>query len=207
MFDVPPAVSVAFWAVSALAVLSAVLVVTVKNVFRAALFLALSFAAVASLYFLMSADFIGIVQIIVYVGAVSVLIVFAIMLVRDVREGNRRTGHPVLAAIAAVLVAASLIYVGFETDWTLSEELVNRDAIEGLAGTYVIDPTRPDGSEGTVIAAAAGGPGVQRGVLVESTATLGTLFVRDYLLAFEIIGILLTAALIGALAIVRERRA
>ena len=47
----------------------------------------------------------------------------------------------------------------------------------------------------------------QSGVLADSTGTIGTLLVRDYLLAFQAIGVVLTAALIGALALLRDRRA
>ncbi len=202
-FEVSGLTSVVFWAVAAVAIASAVMVVTVKSVFRAALFLAVSFTAVAFIYFLLSADFIGIVQIVVYVGAVSVLILFAIMLVRNVSEGNKAAGQPVLAALVAALVAGALIYVAFETKWTRAEDMTNPDAIAGMVGRYVELPM--DGAD-VIKESFADASGAKPGVLGDSTGTIGTLLVTDYLLAFEVIGIILTAALIGALAVVRERK-
>lgn len=206
-FEVSGITTVAFWAVSALAVGSAVMVVTVKNVFRAAIFLALSFVGVAGLYFVLSAEFIGIVQILVYVGAVSVLVAFAVMLVRDVSGGNRSIGKPAFALLVAALVGASLIFVGYDTDWRRVEDIGNANAVAGLAGTYVetAAPGLPAG-ERIVSAASADAPGARPGVFADSTATIGTLLIKDFLLAFEIIGVVLTAALIGALALMRERR-
>ncbi len=206
-FEVSGITTVAFWAVSALAIGAAVMVVTVKNVFRASIFLALSFVGVAGLYFVLSAEFIGIVQILVYVGAVSVLVAFAVMLVRDVSGGNRSIGKPALALLVAALVGASLVFVGYDTDWQRIEDIVDADAVAGLAGTYV-ESAAPGLSAGERIVSAAGAdaPGAQAGVFADTTGAIGTLLIKDFLLAFEVIGIVLTAALIGALALMRERR-
>lgn len=86
-------------------------VVLVRNLFHAALWLAATFLGVACIYILLDADFVGMSQIIVYVGAISVLMLFAIMLTEDV-VGARKTALrsawvaalPVVAAVAAVLV-------------------------------------------------------------------------------------------------------
>jgi NADH-quinone oxidoreductase subunit J len=204
-FEVSGITTAAFWAIAALTIGAAALVVTVRNIFRAAIFLALSFAGIAGLYFLLSAEFIGVVQVLVYVGAVSILIVFAIMLVRDVSAGSRSVNRPEIAALVAGLVAAALIFVAYRTGWQRIEDLDNPGARAGLAGTYVEVQTRT----GVAIVAPAGpeDQGAQSGVLADSTGTVGTLLVRDYLLAFETIGVVLTAALIGALALLRDRRA
>jgi NADH-quinone oxidoreductase subunit J len=198
----------AFWAIAALTIGGAVLVVTVRDIFRAAIFLALSFTGIAGLYFLLSAEFIAIVQVLVYVGAVSVLIVFAIMLVRDMSAGSRSVKRPEVAALVAGLVAIALTFVAYRTGWQRVEDLDNPAARAGLAGTYV--EARDESRPGAAMAVAPASPedqGAQSGVLADSTGTIGTLLVRDYLLAFEIIGVVLTAALIGALALLRERRA
>src|ERR687894_2101047 len=73
-----------FWLLAALILFSGLMVVLVKNVIHAALWLIASFAAVAALYFLLEAPFIGIVQVLVYAGAVSILMLFAIMLTRQI---------------------------------------------------------------------------------------------------------------------------
>ena len=76
-----------FWIISFLTVTSSVYVVTSRNVFRAAIALSLTFLLVSFLFFLMNAEFVGVVQILVYVGAVSVLIAFAVMFIKDVADG------------------------------------------------------------------------------------------------------------------------
>lgn len=205
-FEVSGITTAAFWAMAAMTIGAAVLVVTVRNIFRAAIFLALSFGGIAGLYFLLSAEFIGVVQVLVYVGAVSILIVFAIMLVRDVSAGSRSVNRPEIAALVAGLVAAALIFVAYRTGWQRVEDLENPGARAGLAGTYVEVQSRT-GVAMTVAPAEPGDKGAQPGVLADSTGTVGTLLVRDYLLAFEAIGVVLTAALIGALALLRDRRA
>jgi NADH-quinone oxidoreductase subunit J len=203
-FEVSGITSAAFWAVSALAVASALMVVTVRSVFRAALFLALSFTGVAGLYFLLSAEFIGIVQVLVYVGAVSVLIVFAVMLVRDVASASAGIKRPFAAAVVAGLVAAGLIYVAFETSWQDIGEVRNSNATAGLAGAYTLAVA--DAPEGAIRAAHPGAPGARSGVLADSTGAIGPLLIKDFLLAFQVMGVLLTAALIGALAVIRQRQ-
>jgi NADH-quinone oxidoreductase subunit J len=73
---------VIFIILSAVALIGAVGVVTNRNLFRSALFLVLSFIGVAGFYVLLEAEFLAMVQILVYVGAISILIIFAVMLSR-----------------------------------------------------------------------------------------------------------------------------
>ena len=61
---------IAFWAVSIVAIGASVLVVTMRDIFRAALFLALSFLAIAGIYILLRAEFIAVMQVLIYVGAI-----------------------------------------------------------------------------------------------------------------------------------------
>ena len=80
---------VVFWALAGLGVTSALAVVSQKDIFRAALFLIVTFLSVAGLFVLLNAEFLAMVQVLVYVGAISVLIIFAIMLTRNVYDGNQ----------------------------------------------------------------------------------------------------------------------
>ena len=80
--------TIAFWILAVVAVLAGIMVVTLKNVFRAALALILCFLTVAGLYITLSADFLAAIQILVYVGAISVLIILAILMTRDVQRGS-----------------------------------------------------------------------------------------------------------------------
>ena len=211
VFETSSITDAVFWVVSALAIGGAVLVVTMRNVFRAALFLAGTFVAVSGLYFLLSAEFVGVVQILVYVGAVSVLIVFALLMVRDVATGARANRLFYVAGIAAVLVAVTVWFVAQNTEWRQFDELetVNEDAVAALVGPYrekEWDQNR-DGVTDRItfekpLASETGN--LKPGLLADSTGTIGELLVRDYVLPFQVVGALLVAALIGALVLARE---
>ena len=84
---------------------SGLLVVTQRNVFHAALFLILSFFGVAGLYVLLEAPFLAAVQLFIYVGGIAVLIIFAIMLTRDLME-------PDVPGLISQWWAAALVMVG-----------------------------------------------------------------------------------------------
>ena len=92
-------------------------VVLVRDVFRAALLLVLVFMTVAGLFVLMSAEFLAVVQLLIYVGAVAILIVFAIMLTREVQQGNLPNRLQIPAVVLPALLLAALIYVALDTDW------------------------------------------------------------------------------------------
>ncbi len=84
-------IMIIFLVLSAFTLVAGVMVVTVRNIIHAALWLIASFFSVASLYLLMEAEFIAIVQVLIYVGAISILVLFAIMLTRHVTgEGVRQ---------------------------------------------------------------------------------------------------------------------
>ena len=72
------ATDIAFWVIAVSVIISAVAVVHMRDVFRAALFLVVVFLGTAGLFVLLRAEFLAVVQVIVYVGAISVLILFAI---------------------------------------------------------------------------------------------------------------------------------
>jgi NADH-quinone oxidoreductase subunit J len=84
-------IMIIFFVLSAFTLAAGLMVVTVKNIIHSALWLIGSFFSVAALYLLMEAEFIAIVQVLIYVGAISILILFAIMLTRHVTgEGVRQ---------------------------------------------------------------------------------------------------------------------
>ncbi|HTB23451.1 MAG TPA: NADH-quinone oxidoreductase subunit J [bacterium] len=98
-----------FYLCAGLSVFSAVRVVTVRNVFHAALFLALTLALLAVLYLLLNAEFVAVVQLLVYVGAVIVLIIFAVMLTAQI--GDAGVGQTNRLAVPAALGCAALFLV------------------------------------------------------------------------------------------------
>jgi NADH-quinone oxidoreductase subunit J len=110
----------AFWILAILAVGAALAVVSVKNVFRAALSLIGLFIVIAGLYITLSADFLAAVQVLVYVGAISVLIILAIMLTRRVQTGSQTNKLKAPAIIVAILVLGVISYAVAATQWNVS---------------------------------------------------------------------------------------
>ena len=205
-FEATGIVTFAFWVASAITIASALVVVTVRDVFKAAVFLAASFIGVAAIFFLLNAEFVGVVQILVYVGAVSILIAFSVMLISDVSHGSRPSRARILSVTVSALVVAAVAVVAYNTDWTLNSDVTNPDAIAGMSGSYV--ETELDGGETRISAAAEGQAGAQNGVVTDSSQSvgiLGTLLVRDYVLPFETVGLIIVAALIGGLALMRPK--
>jgi len=113
---------IAFWILAVVAVLSALGVVFLRNVFRAALSLVLCFITIAGLYVTLSADFLAAVQILVYVGAISVLIILAIMMTRDVQRGSPSNKMKIPAFVVAAVFLAVLIYTMVNTSWQIAGE-------------------------------------------------------------------------------------
>jgi NADH:ubiquinone oxidoreductase subunit 6 (subunit J) len=110
---------VVFIVLSAIALIGAVGVVTMRNLFRAALFLVLSFIGVAGFYVLLQAEFLAMVQLLVYVGAISILIIFAVMLSRrmmspEVKALNEQWAW---ALVAAVVLFVILVFVLLSVAW------------------------------------------------------------------------------------------
>ncbi len=112
--------TIAFWILAVVAVLAGIMVVSLKNVFRAALALILCFLTVAGLYITLSADFLAAIQVLVYVGAISVLIILAILMTRDVQHANRSNRLVVPAFIVAAVVLGVLIFTVTNTNWQIA---------------------------------------------------------------------------------------
>ncbi len=112
----------AFWIMAVVAVISALAVVFQRNVFRAALALVLCFITVAGLYITLSADFLAAVQILVYVGAISVLIILAIMMTREVQKGSPVNKMQIPAAVVALVLLGIMVYTVTSTPWKVAAE-------------------------------------------------------------------------------------
>ena len=120
---------VAFWILAALTVGAALGVAAVRNLIHSVVLLIVTFAGVAGLYITLSADFIAVVQILIYIGAIAILLIFAIVLTPRAGRLNQE-GFMLLPALAlAVLVAGTMIFVAFDTSWAISE----RDGFEETA--------------------------------------------------------------------------
>ena len=205
MMEVSSLTTFAFWLASAMTLGLAVVVVTQKDVFRAAIALAGSFLGVGILYFILSAEFVGVVQILVYVGAISVLMAFAVMFIQDIASGSRPSQGRVIGATAAALIFAALAFTAYNTEWSSIDDITDPVTVAAMTEGYVevgtgdsalISGEAPTDSNEVV--------SENGGVLVDSTSALGVMLIREYMLAFEIIGLLLVAALIGGLLLMRN---
>ena len=185
-------VDIAFWVIAVSSIVAAIAVVQLRDLFRAALFLVVSFLGVAALFVLLRAEFLAVVQVLIYVGAISVLIIFAILMTRDVQQGSPSNQIRIPAAILAALFLLATSFVALNTDWDLLDEAMASSAVDGGAAST-------DGQQLTAEAVS----GVQE-VYSNTVPVLAELLLRDYVLAFEVASVLLLAAIIGALALVRE---
>lgn len=156
-----------FYLFAALAVASAIAVIVVRDIFKAALCLILLFMTVAGIYLLLHADFLAIVQILIYVGAISILLIVAIMLTRDARQGQPLGNMKYLAGAVSFLLLGTIVFC-----------LVNF--------TFATPDNAP---------------------LTETIKPLGKALFGDpgYLLTVEIAAVLLLSAILGAIAVIREK--
>ena len=184
---------VVFWLLSVAAIGAALGVVLVRDLFRAALLLVGVFVAVAGFFVLLNAEFLAVVQVLIYAGAISVLIIFAVMLTRDVQRGNLPNRLQIPAALFAALLLASLVTVAVDTKWEfLPEESQSTVDIVQTGAVVNLD-------EETLTAAGVAPEDKEQ---VEN-AGLADLLIGKFVLPFEAVSVLLLAALIGALALVR----
>ncbi len=178
---------IAFWVIAVSTIVAAVAVVQARDIFRAALFLAVAFLGVAGIFILLRAEFLAVVQIIIYVGAITVLLVFAILMTRDVQQGNPTNRIGIPAAGLAALFFGVAAFAVLNTEWNL------------LASVLPLEGVAPDK------ALAAETVAKINEVYSNTIPQIAGLLLRDYVLAFEVASVLLLAALIGALVLVRER--
>jgi NADH:ubiquinone oxidoreductase subunit 6 (subunit J) len=184
---------IVFWILAVMAIVGALGVVLVPNLFRAALLLIVVFVSVAGMFILLSAEFLAVVQILIYVGAIAILIIFAVMLTRDVQHGNLPNRMQIPAAVFAALLLTALVAVAVDTKWEFlpadqqdRAELVQVNALTTLTGE-VLDDAGVSPEDQTEV----------------QESGLADLLIRDYVLPFEAVSVLLLAALIGALVLVR----
>ena len=157
--------SVAFVVLAIITLSGALAAATLRKLIHAALCLVIAFVGVAAYFFLLGAEFVGLVQVFVYVGAVAVLIVFTILLTR--REVNGTRGINWSGAIVALAVFGGLL-------WTILK-------------TKLLAIPAPQIEPLTV-------------------KRIGDVLMTDFVWPLQCVGLVLTAALIGALVLVMEEK-
>jgi NADH-quinone oxidoreductase subunit J len=133
------AVVIAFYVVAGITLLSALMVAVVRDLIHAVLFLILSFIGVAGLYITLSADFVAVVQVLIYAGAISVLMIFAVLLTPRSDRDNAPVSYAAPLSVLAGLLGAVIIFVGLDTDWRQVEgDRFGQTAQE--IGSALLDP-------------------------------------------------------------------
>jgi NADH:ubiquinone oxidoreductase subunit 6 (subunit J) len=112
--------AIAFWILAIVVVLAGMGVIVLRNVFRAALALVVCLSAIAGLFITLSADFLAAIQILVYVGAISVLIILAIMLTQNVQQGNSANRLRLPAFIIAAAFFGLMAFAVLNTNWQIA---------------------------------------------------------------------------------------
>lgn len=155
-----------FYLFAIIIVVSAMLVVSMKNIFHCALALILCLFMVAGIYVLLHAEFLAVIQVLLYVGAVAILMIFAIMLTSKLagREVMMTNDQSTVGLFLSMIMAVSLF-------WSLKNTV------------FRIADTSPQ---------------------PQSTLEIGKLLMTDFVLPFELVSVLLLAALVGAIVIARR---
>ena len=161
-------INISFWIIAVVCVAAALAVVSLQNIFRAALALILCFLTVAGIYILLSAEFLAVVQILIYVGAISVIIILAIMMTREYQHGSPSGKFRIPAFVVAILVLGVVLFAVLNTSWKISNTMPVQANTPALAEKLF----------------GAGG----------------------FVLPLEIAGVLLLAAVIGAIILMKDKK-
>jgi len=137
-------VSVAFYLVAAITIVSAIGVVAIGKIVHSAIFLFLTFAGVAATYVLLSAEFVAAVQVLIYAGAVIILILFAIWMTQGsmTPEGSPPNRQFLLALSLGAGLFVVLAWIIFSTAWPISGGAVAQNTAQvvgkQMLTTYVL---------------------------------------------------------------------
>ncbi len=166
-----------FYFFAGMLVLAGLGVISSRNPVHSTLFLVLSFFSCAALWLLLQAEFLAIVLVLVYVGAVMVLFLFVVMML-DINITQMRQGFvrylPIGALIALVMVAQMI---------------------------WIVGPVGPDVFSGEQLDQA-----VQQGADYSNTKELGRVLYTDYVFPFEVASVILLVAIVAAIALTLRRR-
>ena len=167
--------SIAFYVLSVIAVISALAVITVRNPVHSVLFLILTFFTSAGLFVLLVAEFLAMLLVIVYVGAVAVLFLFVVMML-DVDFAELKQGFLSYMPIGAIIALALFSELA----------LVASAAMSAQGAPIAIAPEHANE--------------------VTNAEAIGQVLYTDYLLVFQMAGLVLFVAMIGAIVLTLRRR-
>ena len=169
-----------FYVFSIIAVISAIMVTVSKNTVHSVFFLILDFISISCLFIMIGAEFLGMIMLIVYVGAVAVLFLFVVMMLNVAQQKNQwfnseeNSGHiPIGLIISTIIFFELIIVIG---GWKFKPELSESSA------TQVSNE-------------------------ISNTHSLGQVLYTDYVHVFQISGMILLIAMIGAIVLTYRQRA
>ncbi len=171
--------AVFFYLFSFIAIVSAIMVTAARNTVHSVFFLILDFISISCLFIMIGAEFLGMIMLIVYVGAVAVLFLFVVMMLNVAQQKNQWFGSakssshiPVGLLVSLIIFFELIIVVG---GWKYKPDLLN-------SSTIIISQT------------------------TTNTHSLGNVLYTDYIHLFQISGMILLVAMIGAIVLTfRER--
>ncbi|RPG95349.1 MAG: NADH-quinone oxidoreductase subunit J [Candidatus Pelagibacter sp. TMED286] len=168
-----------FYIFSIIAVISAIMVTVSKNTVHSVFFLILDFISISCLFIMIGAEFLGMIMLIVYVGAVAVLFLFVVMMLNVAQQKNQwfiseeNSGHiPVGLIISTIIFFELIIVIG---GWKYKPDLFNLDNMVSINQ-------------------------------LSNTHSLGQILYTDYIHVFQISGMILLIAMIGAIVLTFRKR-
>ena len=168
-----------FYVFSIIAIISAIMVTVSKNTVHSVFFLILDFISISCLFIMIGAEFLGMIMLIVYVGAVAVLFLFVVMMLNVAQQTNQwllsedSSGHiPVGLIISALIFFELIIVIG---GWKYKPDLFISNKSDILTG-------------------------------VSNTHSLGQILYTDYIHVFQLSGMILLIAMIGAIVLTFRKR-
>ena len=167
-----------FYFFSIITVGSALMVIASKNTVHAVFFLILDFISVGCLFIMIGAEFLGMIMLIVYVGAVAVLFLFVVMMLNVAEQkqswfrGLKSTHIPVGLIVSIIILSEILVVIG---GWKYKANFINTDSI-------AIDSN------------------------FSNTHQLGSVLYTDYIYLFQIAGIILLLSMVGAIVLTYRKR-
>ena len=171
--------SIFFYFFSIIAIISAVMVTASKNTVHSVFFLILDFISISCLFIMVGAEFLGMIMLIVYVGAVAVLFLFVVMMLNVAQQKNQwflsktSSGHiPIGLIISSIIFFELIIVVG---GWKYKPELIN-------SSNMILNNN------------------------MSNTHSLGQVLYTDYIHIFQISGMILLIAMIGAIVLTYRQR-
>ena len=171
--------SIFFYFFSVVAIISAIMVTASKNTVHSVFFLILDFISISCLFIMIGAEFLGMIMLIVYVGAVAVLFLFVVMMLNVAQQKNQwflsksSSSHiPVGLIISSIIFFELIIVVG---GWKYKPDLINS------SNTYL-------------------------NYEISNTHSLGQVLYTDYIHIFQISGMILLVAMIGAIVLTFRKR-